>query len=156
MTALLGALIRQILCDFRKIPDQISELVRQAHIKQRRTSCRMEELKQVIQFLKPQIKRLLLCIDALDEYKDAINLVSACQELPMPTSFLFIGRHSIIQAVKHSFPDAVERVLDFQTADMNAVVSALVDQERIYRPDLMPKSLYDDIVVEVERLANGM
>lgn len=156
VTTLVGALIRQILCDFRKIPDQLSELVRQAHIKQRRTSCRMGELKQVIKFLKPQIKRLFLCIDALDEYKDSINLVSACRDLPVPTSFLFIGRHSIVQAVKHSFPEAVERVLDFQTADMNAVVSTLVDQDKRYRPDLMPKSLYVDIVAEMERLANGM
>lgn len=156
VTALVGALIRQVLCDFRKIPDQISELVRQAHIKQRRTSCRMEELKQVMHFLKPHIKRLFLCIDALDEYKDAMNLVSACHELPLSTSFLFIGRQSIVQAVKHSFPEAVERVLDYQTADINAVVSALVGREKTYRPDLMPKTLYDDIVAEVERLANGM
>lgn len=156
VAALLGALVRQLLCDFRKVPGQITDLVRQAHIKQRRSSCRPEELKQVMQFLKPHVKRLFLCIDALDEYKDAANLVSACHELPVPASFLFIGRQSITQAVKHSFPDAVERVLDYQTADINAVVSALVEKEKTYRPNLMPKYLRDDIVAEVERLANGM
>lgn len=156
VTALVGALVRQLLCGFRKVPDQISHLVRQAHIKHRRPSCRMEEIKEVMQFLTPYVKRLFLCIDALDEYKDAVHLVAACRQFPVPTSFLFIGRQSIAQPVNYHFPGIVERVLDYQIADINAVISALVDKDKAYRPDLMPKSLRDDIVAEVQRLANGM
>lgn len=156
VTALVGALVRQLLCGFRKIPDQISDLVRQAHIKQRRSSCRMEEIKQVMQFLTPYVKRLFLCIDALDEYKDAVHLVAACREFPVPTSFLFIGRQSIAQAVNYSFPRVVERVLDYQTGDINDVISSLVEKDKTYRPDLMPQHLHDDMVAEVELLAKGM
>lgn len=116
----------------------------------------MEEIKQVMQLLKPYVKRLFLCIDALDEYNDAIHLVAACREFPVPTSFIFIGRTSIARAVKYSFPRTVERVLVHQTADINAVVSALIDKDESYWPDLMPKLLRDEIAAEVERTANGM
>lgn len=156
VTALVGALVRQLLCGFQNIPDQISYLVRHAHVRLRRSSCRMEEIKQVMQFLTPYVKRLFLCIDALDEYNDAIQLVAACREFPVSTSFLFIGRPSISRAVKYSFARTVERVLVHQTADINAVVSVLLDKDKSYWPGLMPKLLRDDIVAEVERLANGM
>lgn len=156
VTALVGALVRQLLCGFQNLPGQISDLFRQAHIRHRRPSCRMEEIIQVMQLLTPYIKRLFLCIDALDEYRDAVHLVAACTEFPVPTSFLFIGRPSIAQPVKYSFPGTIKRVLDYQTADINTVISALVDKDKTYHPDLMPKVLRDDIVAEVERLANGM
>lgn len=49
----------------------------------------MEEIKQVMQILA---KITFLCKDTLRGYKGAIRLISACQEYPLPTSSLFIGR----------------------------------------------------------------
>lgn len=116
----------------------------------------MNEIIKILAHLKPIVKRLFVCVDALDECKDADMLVAACAKFPLPTSFIFLGRRSIIQTVKQSFPNTIERLMELQHNDVDAIVTERVKAEKHRQLELMPDWLMEDIRVEVSRLANGM
>lgn len=155
-TALVGAIVRQLLTQLDELPDDIVKLVRHAHIKMRRSSARMDEIIQVLRHLKGTVQRLFVCVDALDEYKEADKLVAACKRFPLETSFLFIGRPCILQTVKQAFPSVIDRVMEPQYDDVNAVVSAHIEAAKEHQPELMPDWLMREIRAEISTLANGM
>ncbi|KAF7551889.1 hypothetical protein G7Z17_g4705 [Cylindrodendrum hubeiense] len=155
-THLLGAIVRQLLTQFDELPTKVADLVRHAHRKLRRSSARMEEILKVMQYLSPSFQRLFVCVDALDECKDAVELVAACRRFPPNTSFIFVGRPSILQAVRRSYPSAFDQVMEPQYDDVDTVITARVEVEKERQPDLMPDWLVNEIRAEVLLLANGM
>ncbi len=102
------------------------------------------------------VKRLFVCVDALDECNDAENLVAACKRFPSMVSFFFIGRQSIAGVVKRVFPAAAIQAMEPQNADIDAVVSARIEYEQNRQPDLMPNDLRDEVRKAIAKLANGM
>jgi len=156
VTALVGALLRQLLGQFDSLPDKVAEVVRLSHIKLRRPTATIEEMYRVLEPLAPLVKRLFVCIDALDECGDAEHLLTLCREFPLPTSFFFIGRQSITSMVKRVFPDAEVQTIQPQNADIYAVVSEQVEHERARQPELLPPDLAYEIQEDISALANGM
>ncbi|RYP48833.1 hypothetical protein DL768_005341 [Monosporascus sp. mg162] len=155
-TPLAGAIVRQLLAQFDELPSKVTELARHAHLKLRRSSTRMNEIIQILAHLKPSVQRLFVCVGALDECRVADKLVAACRKFPATTSFIFIGRPSIVQTVKQSFTSAIDRVTEPQDGDVDAVVTARVEVEKVRQPELMPDWLMNEIRAEVSTLANGM
>ncbi|KAK3321417.1 hypothetical protein B0T19DRAFT_478518, partial [Cercophora scortea] len=155
-TALLGALLRQLLSQFEAVPAQIADLVHYTCVKLRRSTARIDEMFQIIEMLKPHVKRLFVCVDALDECSDAENLVTACQKFSTAASFFFIGRQSIAQVVKRAFPVTTIQAMEPQQADIDAVVSSRIEKEKFRQPDLMPNGLASEIRAAISDLANGM
>ncbi|KAK3684241.1 hypothetical protein B0T22DRAFT_444189 [Podospora appendiculata] len=155
-TALLGALLRQLLSQFEVVPAQIADLVHYACVKLRRSTARIDEMFQILEMLKPHVKRLFVCVDALDECSDAENLVAACQKFSTTASFFFIGRQSIARVVRRVFPATIIQAMEPQQADIDAVVSSRIEKERSRQPDLMPDGLASEIRTAISDLANGM
>ncbi|RSM04101.1 hypothetical protein CEP52_007073 [Fusarium oligoseptatum] len=155
-TSLAGAIVRQLLTQFEQLPKKVAELVRDAHIKHKRSNAKMDEVIMVLTHLSTTVKRLLVCVDALDECKKADSLVAACAKFPLPTSFIFIGRRSIVKTVKQSFPSAIDRPMELQTKDVDAIVLDKIKADKRRQPNLMPASLEKAIRSEVGKLANGI
>ncbi|KAK7419848.1 hypothetical protein QQZ08_010682 [Neonectria magnoliae] len=144
-TALAGAVVRQLLAQFNELPSVVAKLVHRAHFRLRRSSANMKEIINILRDLRPVVERLFVCVDALDECNNADKLLAACKLFPLATSFIFIGRPSIIQMVKHSFPSVIVKKMEPQYDDVDAVVTAQIEDEKRRQPELMPDWLMDAI-----------
>lgn len=131
-------------------------MVRHAHIKLGREHAKLDELYRVLNSLKAEFKRLIVCVDALDECNDSEDFIAACRRFPFNTSFLFIGRHSISQQVTQGFPSTIHQVLEPQKEDIYAAIFAKIQNDKEHQPDLMPDWLMVEIAAEISTLANGM
>ncbi|TPX09857.1 uncharacterized protein E0L32_008879 [Thyridium curvatum] len=155
-TALFGALVRQLLPQLNALPSDAARFMREAKVRLGRPTARLDEIRTVLEFLRSSVSKLYVCIDALDECNEDEGLVDACGKIPFPTSFCFIGRSSIVHTVRRTFPKVRGYAIRTQTDDIRAFVASRVEADRAHQPDLMPKSLEDEILKEIPSLANGM
>lgn len=153
---LVGAILRQFATQLSSLPDKVAEMVRRSRTRLRKPNATVDEMNLVLKELAPQMKRLFVCIDALDECKDAERLVEACRKLTVTPSLLFLGRQSITSTVKRSFPDVDIQTVEPQRGDIHAVISEQIEREGVREPELMSDDLADQIREEISAMANGM
>lgn len=144
MSSLLGAILRQILSQLPTVPAPIAELVRTSCHKRRRTVASTDDIFHVLRLLQPPLKRLFICVDALDEYDDSESFLAACSRFPSIASFFFIGRRSIAQAVRSAFHKTIVHIVEPQNEDIGAFLSSWLENERHSQPDLIPPNLCSD------------
>lgn len=156
LTSLLGAILRQLLSQFELMPTPVAEFIRVARLKNRKAAPRTDDIYRLLDRLCPFVKRLFICIDALDECADAGPLVSACQRLHPAASFFFIGRPSIAQTVISTFPLTFVHTMELQNHDIDVFVSLRLENEQKRQPDLTPACLASQIRSAILELSNGM
>ncbi|ETS75072.1 hypothetical protein PFICI_13556 [Pestalotiopsis fici W106-1] len=154
--ALIGAIVRLLLSQFDRLPHKIRDLVTDATVKLRRPNATIDQMHQILSWLEPQVERIFICIDALDEYENAEELVNACRRLPLRKSLLFVGRHSIFQSLRRSYPQSSCRSINPPSDDIEAVIAEGLAKAAARDPSLMPETLKVEIQKGISKLANGM
>ncbi|KAK0623897.1 hypothetical protein B0T14DRAFT_190945 [Immersiella caudata] len=157
ITTLLGTLVRQLLSQFELMPDPVAEFVRIECVKNQKSAARPNDIHRTLELLQPQIKRLFICVDALDEFRDSEAFLAACHRFSsIPTSFFFIGRPSIASSVRSAFRGTDIHTIQHQNRDIEAFVSLRLESERHRHVELTPAWLADQIQVTVPQQASGM
>ncbi|KAK0383029.1 hypothetical protein NLU13_8945 [Sarocladium strictum] len=156
LTALYGGLARQLIAQLDTVPKELLEMIHQSRIKLNRSFARLDEIRQVFRIISPYYKRLLVCIDALDECSVAPKLLAYCRDIPGKVSYIFIGRQSIARLVKQSFKRFIIQAMEPQKGDVLALIHERIASEREWQPGLLPNDLAREMKTEVSKLANGM
>lgn len=101
-------------------------------------------------------KRTYICLDALDECKDVIQLLKSLKNLPCSV-FLFITsrRHLQVYFQGH-FKEALVIPIVASEKDIRAYIKDKIDENRTEEPEIMDDKLEKEITEKIVASSGGM
>ena len=152
---LVGGLLKQLLVALPDFPDDILNIYKQKCEKEQKS---LELSDAVIMFrsICKAFKRTYICLDALDECKDVIQLLRSLQDSASSVLFFMTGRNHILTTVQRHFKEALTLPIVASEDDTKAYIKAMVNENRIQEPEIMDYKLEKEITEKIVASAKGM
>lgn len=101
-------------------------------------------------------KTVYICIDALDECSNVIQLLRFIKDMPSSVRIFATGRKHTTKDVEHHFGGVPNILIEASEDDIRALVKSKIDENRLREPDIMDKNLEEEILNTIVRISHGM
>ncbi|KAL1874221.1 hypothetical protein VTK73DRAFT_548 [Phialemonium thermophilum] len=147
-------LLKQLLAWMETVPPDIEVLHKNAQ--RDRTSFKASDAANLLLRVSESFSRIYICIDALDECPDVVDILERLETLPSHTRILLTGRQSISHAVLSHFEDSRYMVVIADVRDITAYLENRIQKDAKRDPDLMDGTLSSEIIERVVGNSNGV
>jgi hypothetical protein len=152
----LGGLLNGLLSTIAPaLPDDVIA-VYEDKCKCQRKSVEISDIMGMMQSVCKLFKRTYICIDALDECSNTVQFLKYINELPSSTRVFTTGRKNIMGDVDLYFSEAPKVTIEASENDIKVFVKSKIDQNQLCEPDIMDKSLEEEIISHIVRSSRGM
>jgi hypothetical protein len=151
---LVGGLLKQLLATLPDLPKDLVEIYRQKAERERK----FLELSDAITIFSSTcktFKRTYVCLDALDECKDVIQLLKSLQNLSSVFFFMTSRRHLQVYVQSH-FKETLAIPIVASENDIRAYIKDKVDVNRTEEPEIMDDKLEGEIMDKIVASSKGM
>jgi hypothetical protein len=151
---LVGGLLKQLLATLPDLPEDLVEIYRQKAERERK----FLELSDAITIFSSTcktFKRTYVCLDALDECRDVIQLLKSLQNLSSVFFFMTSRRHLQVYVQGH-FKEILAIPIVASENDIRAYIKDKVDVNRTEEPEIMDDKLEGEIMDKIVASSKGM
>jgi hypothetical protein len=152
---LVGGLLKQLLATLPDLPEDLVEIYRQKAERERK----FLELSDAITIFNSTcktFKRTYVCIDALDECRDVIQLLKSLQNLPSSVFFFMTSRRHLQVYIQGYFKETLAIPMVASENDIRAYIKDKVDVNRTEEPEIMDDKLEKEIMDKIVASSKGM
>jgi hypothetical protein len=152
---LMGGLLKQLLVTLPELPEELITIHRQKY-EQERTSLELSDAVEMFHSTCRTFNRTYICLDALDECQDVIQLLKCLQDTPSSVRLFTTSRKHIQTIVQHHFKESVTISIVANESDIKAFIKGRIEENRIQEPDIMDEKLEKEITERIVAFSKGM
>jgi hypothetical protein len=152
---LVGGLLKQLLATLPDLPEDLVEIYRQKGGRERK-SLELSDATAIFRSICKTFERTYICLDALDECKDAIKLLKSLQDLSSSVFLFMTSRRHLQACVQGHFKNTLVIPILASENDIKAYIKDKVDENRIEEPEIMDDKLEGEITKKIIASSKGM
>jgi hypothetical protein len=152
---LVGGLLKQLLATLPDLPKDLVEIYRQKAERDRQ-SLELSDAIAIFSSICKTFKRTYICLDALDECKDVIQLLKSLQNLSSSVFFFMTSRRHLQVCIQGHFKETLAIPIVVSENDIRAYIKDKVDGNRTEEPEIMDDKLKGEITDKIVTSSGGM
>jgi len=147
---ILGALLKLLLAALPNLPKEVVATYKQTG------PFELPVAKKMFEYIFQAHKTIYICLDALDECKDAGSLMEFFQVMPPTVRLFATGRKNVETTIHRYFQDALVIPIKANENDVRAYIKTKLDENRTVEPEALDSQLEEEIIEKISALAGEM
>jgi hypothetical protein len=152
---LVGGLLKQLLATLPDLPDDLVEIYQQKAERDRKL-LELSDAITIFNSICETFKRTYICLDALDECEDVIQLLKSLQNPSSSVFFFMTSRRNLQVYIQRQFREALAIPIVASENDIRAYIKDKVGENRTEEPEIMDDKLEGEITDKIVTSSGGM